>query len=382
MIAHISRSSFRGACILSAVGSLPLHIMPVLIASAIMAERVTQAQAGMLAAMYLLGQLLITTVLPLLSVRQLRSSSAIYACVVLVAIISLSVHISGRMLFLNWFSIGICCGLLSYLGSTAAAAVENKSIAYAFRLGVTLLVSGCTMLIFYNIDKFAGFSQLMGSLAVVVTILSMVGLWFYHPTSLTAMKKITISFESVFLDNTRWGLLYLFLFALAQVGFIVFAIDSATHRGIGIGDALWAFALCKIFAAVFLFVRRGKKRKYSNFHSTIFSIPFLLLGCLLVASTETLLLFMLGMLLWETSGNLMSSAFQASIVEINPSVGGMYLTSVLLLGSAIGPLIHGALISANSQEIFYCFVAISVFLPLVWDRHRQMGIGKDKFRTQ
>jgi len=382
MTGWMSTSSFRGACILSAVGSLPLHIMPVLVASAILAERLTPAEAGLLATMYLLGQLLITTLLPILSISRLRTSSAVQVCIVLVTIITLSVQISGKMFFLNWFSIGICCGLLTYLGSTAAATVDNKSIAYAVRLGVTLLVSGCTMLVFYNIDKFAGFSQLMGSLAVVVAVLSAVGLWLYKPPSSSDRKKVSISFDSLFEDNTHWGLFYLFLFALAQVGFIVFALDSATRRGIGIGDALWAFALCKIIAAGFLFLRRGKKSKYNNLYSTIYSIPFLLIGCFLVASTETLLLFMLGILLWESSVNLMSSAFQASVVEINPSVGGMYLTSVLLFGSAAGPLINGALISANSQEIFYCLVVFSVFLPLIWDRHRQIGAAKDKLRTQ
>ena len=374
MSLRITPSAFNGACVLSAVGSLPMHIMPVLIASAILAERVTASQAGVFAAMYVIGQLVVTTVLPLMAVRFLRSERAMQVCVLLVAVICLSAQLSGKLFYFNWFLIGICCGMLSYLGSTAAAAVENKSLAYAVRLGVTLLVAGFTMLVFYCIDKYAGFGQLTATLAIVVSLLSVVGLFFYKPPAMTHTEEHPLSrvTQSVFHERTHLGLFYLFLFALAQVGFIVFAIESATQRGVNISDALWAFALCKIIAAFLLLTRQGKyARQRNSFHTTLLCMPVLMAGCMMVASTQTMLFFFLGVLLWETSVNVISSSFQASVVEVNPSIGGMYLTSVLLFGSAVGPIINGAAISASLEEYFYALVLVSIFLPLLWRRQSQ-----------
>lgn len=378
MSLKISSSAFNGACVLSAVGSLPLHIMPILIASAILAERVTAAQAGLFAAMYVFGQLVITTTLPLMAVRFISNSRALQVCALLIATICISTQFSGKLFYLNWFLIGVCCGVLSYLGSTSAAAVENKAFAYAVRLGATLLVAGLTMLVFYGADKHADFRQLTATLAVVVSLLSVTGLYFYRPRVFEneeppqRRKTYSIIDRKTIDQKTPWGLFYLFVFALAQIGFIVFAIESATQRGIDLSDALWAFALCKIVAAVMLLNRQdGFAIRNESYQATLLCMSVLLIGCLLVASSQTMLFFFLGILLWETSVNILSSSFQASVVEVNPAVGGMYLTSVLLFGSALGPIINGAAITAGLQEYFYCLVVFSVFLPLLWNCQKQ-----------
>src|SRR5262245_59010132 len=58
-----------GASLLSAAGSLPLHLMPLIVVSLVADQRTSIAQAGWVASAVLLGQLLTSLALPTLAVR-------------------------------------------------------------------------------------------------------------------------------------------------------------------------------------------------------------------------------------------------------------------------------------------------------------------------
>ena len=86
----------------------------------------------------------------------------------------------------------------------------------------------------------------------------------------------------------------------------------------------------------------------------------------LVATTEDVLVFFLGLLGFEVGLNLLSARLQAALAMAGPQFAGKWLTATILLGAAVGPPLHGAALGLGSGLYFLVFALLSAFLPYAW----------------
>ena len=131
-----------GASLLSAVGSLPSHLAPLILVALISDSVSSSAAAGWIPSALLLGQLLTCLVPPTLNVTRIRTGHAAGISALLLAGLFLGGTSNFATLLVSWFLIGGCCGILQYLGTVAAAHYPRPSFAFSLRLGIVLLLAG------------------------------------------------------------------------------------------------------------------------------------------------------------------------------------------------------------------------------------------------
>jgi hypothetical protein len=87
---------------------------------------------------------------------------------------------------------------------------------------------------------------------------------------------------------------------------------------------------------------------------------------LCMALTNAALVFMVGVLLWEISLNVLSARLQAAVVNDNPTQAGVWLTAAVFLGASVGPSLHGLSLQLHAGSIFLGCACLSALLPFVW----------------
>src|SRR5262249_43504631 len=107
--------SLVGVSVLSSVGSLPLHLVPLIVVTLIADSRASVAGAGWVASSLLLGQLSTALALPALGICNVGRLPAIVAAGALVAGLVVSNASDYLVTLSGWFVVGQCCGVLSYL---------------------------------------------------------------------------------------------------------------------------------------------------------------------------------------------------------------------------------------------------------------------------
>lgn len=357
--------SLAGASLLSAVGSLPLHLMPLIVVALVNDARTTIATAGWIAAATMAGQLLVSLALPAFKVQTLRRSAATGSAGLLLAGLVLTVSGGSGPLFLGWFVIGGCCGLFLYLGTSTAAVSSRPTFAFSLRLGAVLLLAGSVAGALQATGVLTSYVSLSVALCLAFAAAQAIGIALYRPLA----PKASPMQEGRGQDprGARLpGLAVVFLLFVGQAGFLAYVLQNATARGMALGETAWALAAMKIGAglALLLIARLGLQQHQRQ--------RFLELGALLAVSilvismTRNPLVFFLGLFGLEIALNLLSARLQAAVALAAPRFAGRWLTGTVLLGAAVGPPLHGAALSFGTQAYFLAFAGLSAFLPFLW----------------
>lgn len=367
--------SLLGASLLSAAAGLPLHLLPLLIAAVIAQGRLPIAQAGWVASACLGGQLIASLALPLLGFTYLkRSHAAVAVAVLLAAVVCSSFSFTGSLL-LSWFVVGLACGNLYFLATTTAAAQPDREAAFAVRLSLTLVVSGLAIFALQLAKGFNDYSALAVQLSIVFAVLTLLGLWMYKPPAqavkLTALSTNVPTKPTVAPNQGRWyGLLVVFIVFVGQPGFWAYAVQNVQQRGVALEHVAYAIAFCKLAAGAWLYVNskyRAKVQAKSLSVTDLLLPGIVLVGALLCMSLANVaLVFMLGVLLWELSLNVLSARLQAAAVNDNPARAGMWLTAAVFLGAATGPALHGLALKWGAGYVFVAYACISALVPYMW----------------
>ncbi len=363
-----------GASLLSAAAALPLHLLPLLIAAVIAQGRLPIAQAGWVASACLAGQLVAAVSLPLLRFTYLtRSHAAIAVAALLVAVLCSNLPFAGGLL-LSWFVVGLACGNLYFLATTTAAAQVNREAAFSLRLSLTLIVSGLAIVALQLGKGFASYSALAVQLCIVFAVLTLLGLWLYEPPAALALARKKPSNASIAgpaqLDKRWYGLVVIFILFVGQPGFWAYAVQNVQQRGVALEHVAYAIAFCKIAAGLWLYFNSKLRSKTQTKPSSAFDLlapgAVLVIALLCMALAKIAAVFMLGVLLWELSLNVLSARLQAAVVNDNPGQAGVWLTAAVFLGAATGPALHGLSLQFNAGAVFVAYACLSALVPFLW----------------
>lgn len=354
-----------GASLASAAGSLPTHLIPLTITAVVAGNSVSAETAGWIASAMLIGQLLSSVALPLFGVASISRLWSAAASLALLAGLILSGAGGVPSLLAGWFIVGLCCGVLLFLGTVSAAGYARPALAFSLRLGVVLVLAGaCTALI-----QLTGAAATYGTyllwLAVAFAAVLAVGNGLYAP-AVQAAPVAGTGEPGRFTIKMAAGLVAAFILFVGQTGLVAYVLFSAVERGIELEGASWTFAAGKVGAGLWLIAASFIARPGSS------AFRMLVLGLLVAAggfgmstTGEAVFLFAF-LILFQISFNSLSAQMQGSIASIGARVTGRWITCTLLLGAAAGPPLHGWAIGAGFDAEFLAFALVAALLPALW----------------
>ncbi len=357
--------SLIGASLLSAAGSLPLHLMPLIVVTLIADARTSVAQAGWVASSVLIGQLLASLALPVLKIDTVRRRITIAAAFALLLALLATVIEGLALLLIGWALVGACCGLFQYVGTTTASGYFRPVFAFSLRLGIVLVLAGTVAGALQGSNAFASYGSILIVLCAIFGLVLCSGLALYRPGNVQAPRPRQAPPGRSTLSQIA-GLGTVFLLFVGQTGFLTYAVQGAVGRGMALADAAWAVAGMKVIAgiALLLLARGGLQEKQRT--------RFLELGLLLAASlvaiayAGTPAVFFLGLLGFELGLNILAARLQGKVVEAAPQFAGRWLTGTILLGAAAGPALHGVALGISSANLFLYVAVGSALIPALW----------------
>lgn len=355
-----------GAILLSAVGSLPLHLIPLILVTLIADGEVTIPEAGWIASVILIGKLASSLALPVLKVSVVRVTVAFCAALLMLTGLLTTLAATSLGLYLGWFLVGISSGILMYLGTVSASHFSNTTFAFSLRLGVVLCLAGASIASLLLIDQaLVSYRSFLMALLLIFSLLLTLGLVLYNPTTNHA-KPADIGRKHQWRLSQILGLIALFVLFLGQTGFLAYVVQETIDRGMTIAESIWAIVAMKIVAGIWLAgnavhgAANGRRHRLLEF-------GILLAVSLGVASqTTTPLILLLSLMTFEIAFNTLSARFQATLANANRHIAGQWLTATLLMGAAFGPPLYGAAIGANLGFYFIFFALCSTIIPAVW----------------
>jgi hypothetical protein len=362
-------SRLLGASVLSAIGSLPNHIGPIIIVAIVADGTVSVAEAGWVLSASAVGELLASLLLPVVGLVHLSRPIALAAggCLLLALGISMLPGLAATLL--GFFVVGLCCGVLKLLGTVAAAVYPRRTFAFLLRLGLVLALAGLAACSLLALGAYSSWPRLIEGLTVLLLPLLVLGGCLYRPMG--GLRPATSALQAHALPSPGrplWGLAILYLYFVGISGFFAYAAHQVSAKGMVVADAVLAIGTMKIAAAAWLLVAASlapaKEGK---------GIGMLETG-LLVAALWSIFLgrgiaeLLVGLLMLEITINSISARLQSAIVGAAPYFSGQWLTAVILLGIATGPPLYGLAISARLEASLLVLISIVACLPLAWQR--------------
>lgn len=372
------RSAAAAACLISASGSIPVHALSLFILLAIAEGRLGLQQAGMISSCFAIGILGSTTTLPALGLSRVRK----VAVALLVPALGLAIWLgqsTANMPLASWLCMGLLCGVFQFLGSTSAVHLKEHANLFALRL-VFVLLSAATVLALAQIaNGFASYSAASLILFIAVSCLCLLPLpWYVEPPPIKKQIKASVGGRASPVRAVP-ELLALSLFFSGTSAFSAYAMHDAATRGIDVASLPWAVVASKFLTAVVLvgFLQWNKSSAPSWVCALILASGFTI-----ASNAHSLLLFTLGMAVWEIGCCVQASLLQKAVIEIHGIVAGRWIPAFVAIGASFGPFAGGAMVASSSTKIFVLYCVLSGLLPVAWLvlRGRQVAAPKSLLR--
>src|SRR5262245_15647568 len=356
-----------GASLLSSVGSLPLHLAPLFVATLIADSRVSLVGAGWLPTVLLLGQLSTSLILPTFGIHNVRRGAAIVTAMVFLTGLAISSVDGFEIILLGWFLVGQSCGVLMYVGTIAASQFPRKTFAFSLRLAVVLILAGTLTCLLQVANSFSSYRALLTTLTPIVGLILLCGVMLHRPVA--KIEQVTVT-----KDGEQWsirqllGLATVYFFFVSLTGFLAYVVQQALTRGISLSGSVWSMAGMKLISGLWLFcvtfleVQERRKERF------MFLSALLTAGILSVYLSRSVTAFFLGLVLFEITFNTLSARLQGAVVAERPQFAGPWLTGSILLGAATGPPLHGLAINSGFGGFFLVMTVLAAYAPLIW-RH-------------
>lgn len=368
--------SIFGASLLSAAASLPLHLLPLLILLVTQEDRLPLAWVGWLGSAYMLGQLFAALALPSLRVARIPRVCALAAVVGLLLVLGLSGTSTGIALLASWAVVGLVCGTLHFLATTAAAAVSDRRRAFAVRMAMSSLVAAVVIAGLQLAKGIDAYATLSIQLTLAFGLLAAIGLFLYRsPAAVGKPASAKSDFKSALqapqttrLFGQASGLGVLFVLFVGQHGLWAFAAQHSQGRGVPLDHLAYAIAACKLVAGIVVLVSafRPVWAQLSPSISLFSSGVAVAVGVVGVGWAREFWFFWAGLLFWEVGFSALSARLQALAAQDNPRVAGMWMTGAIFTGAATGPALGGFVVHAGYFGAYAVFAIITAMTPVVW----------------
>ena len=362
---------YLGASLLSSIGSLPLHLSPLIISAVVADSYATIAMAGWITTALVIGQLFTSLLLPSFQIRRVRPPVLILVAFMFLAGVLVSGLGNFAWILLGWFCVGLCCGILKFFGTMAAVEFPCRPFAFSLRLAFILVLAGLVTAILLMTNAFTSYQSLSSNLIVVLVPLLTFGILLHRSGEARPVEQNPPPEK-----RERWsraqltGLLTIYLFFVGQVGFFAFVIQQALERGMSLYASIWTLALVKFLGGIVLvYFSIGEIKKPEGRPLIYIAVP-LILAILMLSKTDNIALFFLGLFVFELAINPLSAKIQSEVVSNAPQLTGSWLTGIILLGSASGPPLHGLALAYGYGNLFVLFAVISALLPYIWQRSK------------
>jgi hypothetical protein len=355
-----------GASLLSAIGSLPNHIGPIMVVAIVADGRVRVAEAGWVLSASALGELLASLLIPAVGVLHLGRPVALAAGAGLLAALGVSMLPGLAATLSGFLAVGACCGVLKQLGTIAASSYPYRTFAFLLRLALVLALAGIAACALQALEALASWPALLERLALLLLPLLVLGGSLYRPFGENPPHSAGQARMQACSARSFSGLAVLYLFFAGISGFFAYAAQQAAAKGMAVTDTILSIGAMKIAAAAWLLAAAllvpSKEGRGVGAVETV----------LLVVALWTVFLgrgiaaFLAGLLLLEVTVNGVSARLQAAIVGADPRSSGRWLNAVILLGIATGPPLYGLAIGAGLETGFLVLISVAVCLPLAW----------------
>ena len=170
------------------------------------------------------------------------------------------------------------------------------------------------------------------------------------------------------------GLAAIYFLFVGLTGFLAYVVQQALTRGMIFEDMVWSIAAMKVATGIWLLgtamIENQRPENDRFFHHAI----VLALAIVVVFHSHTVILFFCGLLIFELAFNSLSTRIKAAVVAAGPQFSGPWLTGVILLGAATGPVLNGCAISLGLEGAFILLSILSAFGPALWQRFGGPGV--------
>src|SRR5262245_6145438 len=240
-----------GACLLSSVGSLPLHLAPLIVATLIADSRASVAGAGWVPSVMLLGQLSTSLALPILRMHHVGRIPAIVAAILLLIGLGISSSADFARALLGWFLVGQCCGVLMYLGTIAASVSSRLVLAFSLRLAIVLILAGSVSGVLQMSAAFISYNDLWSQLVLILVPILVCGLVMYRPAG-ESRATIENAPGGTWTGGQLSGLAAIYFLFVGLTGFLAYVVQQALTRGMIFEDMVWSIAAMKVATGIWL----------------------------------------------------------------------------------------------------------------------------------
>lgn len=354
-----------GASLVSAAGSLPTHLLPVTITAVVAGTSASPETAGLIASAMLIGQLASSIGLPLLKVTAISRLWSGAVSLALLAGLVLSGSGGFFALLGGWFAVGLCCGILLFLGTVSAAHFATPSLAFTLRLGVVLVLAGASTGLIQISGAAGSYDTYLVWFGISIAVVLAVGNLLYVPIPPVEHASVSSDGEG-FTTKMAAGLVAAYVLFVGQTGLVAYVLFSAVERGMDLPSAAWAFAAGKVGSGLWLVAAsRIAKPGSSALRMTVLGVLVAVGGYGMSKATQIQYLFGF-LIVFQIAFNSLSAQMQGSIAAIGPKVTGRWIAGTLLLGAASGPPLYGWAIGSGLEAEFVIFAVVTALLPVVW----------------
>jgi hypothetical protein len=358
-----------GASLLSAVGSMPMHLAPFVTVAMIVDARTSVAGAGWVWSVAQLGEITTALLLPLLGLQGISRKAALLTAVALMIGLMVAAARVQIALFLGWFLIGGCCGLFKYLGVVAASRASRLSFAFSLRLSVVLMLAGSMSAVLATFGAGASYQVVLFQMGAAFAAVLLIGLVLHRSVPdelLTARKGDSKAGTSIPYAQAITGMVVVYFFFVGLSGVLVYVLHQAVQRGMVFEEAALGLAATKVSVGLWLLLSGIYDLRNGRHDRFVFQSAILVLSTIAIHYSRDRLELFAALLCWELAVNGLSAKLQAAVVRAAPHFAGRWLNVSILLGAATGPVINGYVTAIGWDALYVILGAITAFAPAVW----------------
>ena len=356
-----------GASLLGAIGSLPLHLAPLVISALITSTPVSLHAAGLIVSAAMIGQLCSASLLPMLGIAHVGRTSALTAAFVMCVGVLISSLPYYHLVALGWFLIGLACGVFRYLSALSASAFPKRHFAFVFRLSVVLILVSVVFYLLMFFGSTTSYKAFAWNLELILAVMLVLGLLLYRPLTEQALPAMQSHSPHRGTAHPQiLGLIVIMAFFVGQVGFLSYVVQLGLKRGFEANDVIMALTAMKFIAGIWLLCIILRRRHGDQGTHLLGAALALIAAIASIYYGQGRVLFFGGLLVLEIALNMMSARLQATVVVLNSRVGGKWITIAVLGGAAIGAPLNGLAISTGHAGGFVVFTIATILAALLW----------------